>query len=240
MNFYKEIVKNTLTEEKKAEVKTDVVAYYFVRPIANLLTYPCIKLKMSATTVTKISAISVILMYLTFILGNTKYLYLLAIFFLYVWNVLDGVDGNIARYTNTCSANGGLWDATAGWLAMYFFFSSMGIVAFREESLITINWIPKYFYIIIGAFSGFCLIFPRLVMHKKAGLYSQEEIKKDKDRKNYGILKKIIFNLTSINGLATLFFIIALFTNTCNICMLVYLLLNGIIGIGMTLKLLYK
>lgn len=240
MNYIKELRKKTLPEDKKKEVKTDIIAYYIIRPIGDLLTYPFLKLKISATTVTKISAIFIILMYAIFLLGNTHSWYLIAILMLFIWDVLDGVDGNIAWYTDTCSPNGGLWDATVGWLAMFFFFSAMGIVAFREQSLIELNFIPKYLYIIIGDLAGFCLIFPRLVMHKKAELFGKEEIKKDKDRANYGLIKKILFNLTSINGLAMIFFIVAIVTNTCNICVLIYLVLNGAIGLGMTLKLLKK
>lgn len=238
MGYFKELRKKTLPKDKKNEVKTDLIAYYIIRPLGDILTYPCLKLKINATTITKISAIFIILMYITVILGNSNFYYMLAVLFLFIWDILDAVDGNIARFTDTCSPKGGLWDASVGWLAMFFFFSAMGIIAFRENSLIDITIIPKYIYIILGSFSGFCLIFPRLVMHKKAGLFGNDEIKSDKDRANYGIIKKIVFNLTSINGLAMVLFIISLFTNTCNLCMLLYVILNGAIGIGMTLKLL--
>lgn len=240
MGYFKELRKRTLPEDKKEEVKTDLIAYYIIRPLGDILTYPCLKLKISATIVTKISAIFIMLMYIIFLLGNTKFWYLIAVLFLFIWDVLDAVDGNIARYTDTCSPEGGLWDASIGWLAMYFFFSAMGIVAFRENSLIEINFIPKYFYIVFGSFSAFSLIFPRLVMHKKAGLFGKEKIKEAKDRAHYGLIKKIIFNLTSINGLAMIFFMVSVFTSTCNICTILYLILNGAIGIGMTIKLLYE
>lgn len=238
MSYFKELRKKTLPEDKKEEVKTDIIAYYIIRPLGDIFTYPCLKLKISATTITKLSCVFIILMYLAFILGSNNMWYLIAVLFLFIWDVLDAVDGNIARFTDTCSPKGGLWDATVGWLALYFFFSAMGIVAFRENSIIPLDFIPKYLYIVIGAFSGFSLLFPRLVMHKKAGLFGNEKIKEEKDRANYGILKKIVFNLTSINGFAMIFFVIAIFTNTTNICTLAYLILNGAIGLGMTMKLL--
>ncbi len=238
MSYFKELRKKTLPEDKKEEVKTDIIAYYIIRPLGDIFTYPFLKLKVSATTVTKISAIFILLMYVTFILGNTNFWYLIAVLFLFIWDILDAVDGNIARFTDTCSPKGGLWDATVGWLATYLFFSAMGIIAYREISLIEINMIPKYLYIIFGFISGFGLIFPRLVMHKKAGLVGADKIKEVKDRANYNKLKKIVFNVTSVNGLAMVFFVIGIFTNTVNICTLVYLVLNGAIGLLTTLKLL--
>lgn len=240
MGYFKELRKKTLPEDKKEEVKTDIIAYYIIRPLGDIFTYPFLKMKISATTVTKISAIFAILMYIVFLAGSSTLGYLIAILLLFIWDILDAVDGNIARFTDTCSPRGGLWDATVGWVATYFFFSAMGIVAFKENSIFKFEFIPQYIYIICGFLSGMGLIFPRLVMHKKAGLFGSENIKKDKDRKNYGIIKKVIFNITSVNGLAMIFFVISIYTKTSNICTLIYCVLNMAIGIGMTLKLLYK
>lgn len=238
MGYFKELRKKTLPEDKKEEVKTDLIAYYIIRPLGDIFTWPCLKLKISATTVTKISLLFIILMYIFFVFGTNSTWYLIAIICLFIWDVLDAVDGNIARYTDTCSPKGGLWDATVGWIAIYVFFSAMGILAYRENSLIELSFIPKYMYIVMGDLAALGLIFPRLVMHKKAGLVGKEGIKEEKDRTNYGILKKIVFNLTSINGFAMIFFIAAIITNTCNILVPVYLFLNGAIGVGMLYKLL--
>lgn len=238
MGYFKELRKKTLPEDKKDEVKTDIIAYYIIRPLGDIFTWPFLKLNISATAVTKISLLFIILTYIFFLMGNTYKYYLIAIVFLFIWDILDAVDGNIARFTDTCSPKGGLWDATVGWLAVYIFFSAMGLIAFREESIIPIEFIPKYAYIIMGDIAAMGLLFPRLVMHKKAGLFGNDKIKEEKDRANYGILKKIIFNLTSVNGFAMVFFIIAILTNTCNLCTIAYLVLNGIIGLGMLLKLL--
>lgn len=238
MGYFRELRKKTLPEDKKNEVKTDIIAYYIIRPLGDVFTYPCLKLKISATTVTKFSAIFIILMYITFLLGTSKFYYMLALIFLFIWDILDAVDGNIARFTDTCSPKGGLWDASVGWLAIFFFFSAMGIIAFRENSIIKINFISEYVYIILGFFSGFFLLFPRLVMHKKAGLFGNDKIKADKDRANYGIIKKIVFNITSINGLAIIIFVMSMITNTCNLCMLLYTFFNGAICIGMLFNLL--
>lgn len=240
MGYFKDLRKKTLPEDKKNEVKTDLIAYYIIRPLGDIFTYPFLKLKISATAVTKLSLLFIMAMYILFIFGNNIQFYFIATICLFIWDILDAVDGNIARYTDTCSPNGGLWDATVGWIAVYFFFSAMGIIAYREGSLFEFSFIPKYFYIIMGDIAGFSLLFARLVMHKKAGLYGNDKIKAAKERANYGIIKKIVFNITSINGFAMIFFIVALFTNTTNILTIMYTLLNVLIGIGMIYKLLKK
>lgn len=237
MGFIKEIRKKTLPKEKDEQAKIDFVTYYVIRGIADAITLPFIKLKISATAVTKFSLIWVILMFVFFMMEGIEYTILGFICF-FIWDVLDGVDGNIARYTDTCSVNGGLWDATVGWLATFIFFLAMGIMAYRENSIIALEFIPKYYYIILGAMAGFLLLFPRLVMHKKKGMQADEDISELKDRAHYGIIKKIVFNLDSINGLALIIFIIACYFNLTNLCTIGYLILNGGIALGMCYKLL--
>ena len=235
----KKLREKTLPKDKSAEVKKDLIAYYIIRPLGDILTLPCLKLKISATTVTKISLIFVVLMFILF-LGESVPFYIAALICLFIWDVLDAVDGNIARYTETTSALGGLWDATVGWLAIFFFFMAMGIVAFREQSLISLDFIPKYYYIILGVFAGFSFIFPRLVMHKKAGLLSKEDVAEVKERTNYGILKTIVFNITSVNGFAFIIFTVSLFLKITNLCTIFYFVLDGLIALGVLYKLLKK
>ncbi len=235
MNLIKNMRKKALPEDKKNEVKTDVIAYYFFKPISDLLTYVFLKFKVSATKVTQLSLFWVALAFIVFFIGNTKIYYSFGLIFIFIWNILDGIDGNIARYTNTCTPKGGLWDATVGWLAMYVFYFGMGLIAFRENSLISLSFIPKYYYVVFGSIAGFSLIFPRLVMHKKAGLEGKESIKKEKDRKNYNLLKKIVFNIDSINGLGFIIFIVSVFLNITNIVMIMYFIIN----LGIALKMSY-
>ncbi len=238
MNLIKELRKKTLPESKKNEVKTDIIAFYFFRPISDILTYLFLKLKISATKVTQFSLIWILLSFILFIIGDNKIYYAAALLCIFIWDILDGIDGNIARYTDTCSTKGGLWDATVGWLAMYVFFTGMGLVAFRENSLIKLNFFPNYYYILFGTLAGFSLLFPRLVMHKKAGLEGTSSIKEAKDRYHYGILKKIVFNISSINGLGLIIFIISVSLNITNIVIIMYFILNLGIALGLDYKLL--
>lgn len=235
----KKLREKTLPKDKSAEVKKDLIAYYIIRPLGDILTLPCLKIKISATQVTKISLIFVVLMFILFLGGTTQF-YVAALMCLFIWDVLDAVDGNIARYTDTTSPLGGLWDATVGWLATFFFFMAMGIVAYREESLIRLDFIPNYYYIILGVFAGFSFIFPRLVMHKKVGLFTKKDVAEVKERTNYGILKTIVFNITSVNGFAFIIFAISIFMKITNLCTILYFILDGLIGLGVLYKLLKK
>lgn len=97
--FIKELRKKTLPKDKNDEVKKDFLAYYVIRPLGDCCTLPFIKLGISATTVTKISGIFVILAFIFFMINNVW----LGFLFLFIWDVLDAVDGNIARFTDTTS-----------------------------------------------------------------------------------------------------------------------------------------
>ena len=175
-------------------------------------------------------------MFICFLLG----FYYIGFVCLLVWDILDGVDGNLARYTDNCSNMGCLWDATTGWLAMFVFFLSMGLVAYREHSLVEIAFIPKYYYLIFGSLAAFGILFPRLVMHKKAGLLGEESVHKEKTRSEYSLAKNILLNLISINGLAFLIFVLATIFKLTNITMIFYLFICGVVGLGMLVNMLFK
>ena len=232
----KEMRKKSMPESKKKMEKADIFIAYLIRPISDLITYPLSKTKIKPTTITKISAVFVILMFICFLLG----FYYIGFVCLLVWDILDGVDGNLARYTDNCSNMGCLWDATTGWLAMFVFFLSMGLVAYREHSLVEIAFIPKYYYLIFGSLAAFGILFPRLVMHKKAGLLGEESVHKEKTRSEYSLAKNILLNLISINGLAFLIFVLATIFKLTNITMIFYLFICGVVGLGMLVNMLFK
>lgn len=114
MMTFEELHKKTLPEHKKAAVKIDFVSYYLWRPICDFLSILLMG-KIEATTVTILSFYACIISLACFSLKIGIAGVLLGYFFLWVWNIADGIDGNIARYTDTCSKSGDLWDAVAGY-----------------------------------------------------------------------------------------------------------------------------
>ena len=132
----KKLHEKTLPEYKKNYVKIDFVSYYLWRPICDIMTILLLDTNVTATCVTVISFIACFISLGCFIIFPGLKGALLGYLFFWIWNISDGIDGNIARYTDSCSKKGDLWDALAGYVAMYVFYFGAGLIAFYENSLI--------------------------------------------------------------------------------------------------------
>ena len=222
---YSAFVAKAMPESKAASANKCLIGHYFLRPVSHLIAMPLVRADVPALFVTKISMVFVFLALAEFMFANTLHGFILAWFFLLVWNILDGVDGDIARYTETMSPKGGLWDATVGWLATVVFYIGMGCAASRLPSALNLGFFKDY-YLFMGCVAALCWIFPRLVMHKKLGLFDSDSVASVQDREHYGPFKLFYFNLTSINGAGALAFLFSMCAGITDICLLAYLALS--------------
>ena len=221
----KQLHEKTLPEEKKKYVQIDYVSFYLWRPICDYVTILLLDTKITATLVTILSFYACLAALCVFIAIPGMVGALLGYFFLWIWNISDGVDGNLARYRDECTRAGDLWDATAGYLAMFVFYYGAGIVAAHESSQIVISGISAVNYVEMGAIAGACTILPRLVVHKKDSVYGNAQKENLKDRTSFGIIKIIGLNLVSINGFAGLLFLLCVITRTVNLFMTCYVII---------------
>ena len=125
MGILKDIEKESMTKEKKEQAKNDIFAYYIGRPLSYVLTVPFFKLKVKPNVVSLISIFPSIIGFLFIGFGETLTQKIFGWIMFFLWNLLDGVDGNIARYTKQFSKTGSLWDATSGYIAMFLSFQAM-------------------------------------------------------------------------------------------------------------------
>lgn len=226
---FKELHKKTLPEHKKVAVKIDFVSYYLWRPICDLVSILLMG-RISATTITIVSFYSCIISLVCFSLKQEVSSALLGYFFLWIWNIADGIDGNIARYTDTCSKSGDLWDAVAGYAAMIVFYLGAGLVAANEESNIVIPFVKPEDYVLMGAVAAICMVFPRLATQKKQAVYGARAVTAFKDKTQYSFTKKVAFNIISINGLAGLLFLAAIVFKLTNIFIFGYFIVMLVFG----------
>ena len=235
---YKEFVEKAMPEEKRTWARKDL-SYYLFRPICNLLSLRCLRWNIAAMSITKFSLLFPLLALIFFAcLPNAAGLWSgwVAIF---IWNILDGVDGDIARFTDTCSPMGELWDATVGWIAMIVFFIGMGLTAFYHAGNdLILSSISPSIYLALGIITAILTMFPRQVMHKKSTIMGKESANAVKSRTNYGWPKVIVLNLNSINGLGALLFAAAYCLHLNGLCTICYFLLNSVICVGTLYKLL--
>ena len=226
-----QIAERSMTEEKRRSARNDLFAFYIGRPLSYVLTIPFLYTSISPNMVSLLSFIPQIVGFLIFCNANTMSGLIVGWFMFFLWNLLDGVDGNIARYKKQFSPLGSVYDAASGYMACTLTFFSMGIVAahfpgFTSTSLA----ISPEMLIILGALSGIFTMFPRLVMHKAKSTVHDKSIGDDlTDREHFSLIRVIALNLKSVTGGAQLLMLVAILTGISDIYTVCYFVFNLLI-----------
>lgn len=228
----KDLHQRTLPKEKKKAVKIDFISYYLWRPLCDFLSVLLINTNIEATTVTIFSFWTAFLALPVFIFVHGIKGALLGYLLIWFWNIADGIDGNIARYKKTFSKKGDFWDAVAGYMAMVSFYFGAGIIAASEKSLIFSSLLDTKYYILLGGIAALSTIFPRLIVQKKSVVYGDGATESLKKKSNYGLLRKIVMNINSINGLAGLLLLLAIVFHITNVFIIFYGIFQFIFACG--------
>ena len=237
MNIVKDMAQKTMTPEKRKQAKNDFFAFYIGRPLSYVLTVPFLKLKIKPNTVSLISIFPSIIGFLLVGFGNALTIKLIGVLMFFLWNLLDGVDGNIARYTKQFSKTGSLWDATSGYVAMVMTFMAMGTGCYYGEC--TFLPIDQVLMVVLGGISAILIIFPRLVMHKRmTSIGNDEKTESVKDKSQYGIIKILALNLISISGFIQILMLLAVIFKMMDIFTICYFIINLLICVVSVTKLL--
>lgn len=226
MNYceqYRDLRDKTMTPEKYASAKQDYFAFYIGRPLSYWLTIPFLKTNLTPNQVSYISIIPILIGFILMTFGESKATLIVGWLMFFLWNLLDGVDGNLARYRKNFSKDGSVIDAMAGYASMAFTFLSAGIAASNYNNL---NLEPKYF-IVLGALSSMSLLFPRLIMHKYINTVGEDNASESvKDKKAFSPLKILALNLTSITGLPQVFLFISILMSMLDYFTIIYFFIN--------------
>lgn len=229
----REIEKVTMSEEKRKSAKNDFCAFYIGRPISYFLTIPFLYTNISPNTISLLSIIPIIIGFLLMCFGSTKSVLIFGWTFFFLWNLLDGVDGNVARYRKKYSKMGSVYDAMSGYVAMVLSFFAWGVAAAHNGGYLCDYYFAAEIYIILGALSGVFVIFPRLVMHKTIStLGNTNSMNTVKDKSEYGILKLFALNLTSISGFVQVFMLLAIIFNLLDIFTISYFVINFVVMVA--------
>ena len=125
----KDIEAKTMSPEKRQEAKKDLFAFYIGRPLSYLLTIPFINTSITPNQVSYLSLLPLGLGLGLMLLVPTLAGQVLAWLCFFLWNLLDGVDGNLARYKGISSPMGSVVDAMSGYAAMFISYLAMGVAA---------------------------------------------------------------------------------------------------------------
>lgn len=226
---YRDLRDSTMSPEKYASAKQDYFAFYIGRPLSYWLTIPFLNTKLTPNQISYISIIPIFIGFILMTVSDSKIVLMLGWLMFFLWNLLDGVDGNLARYRKQFSKDGSVIDAMAGYASMALTFLSAGVAASNYNGSI----IESKYLIILGSLSSMSLIFPRLVMHKYINSVGENNSSESvKDKKTFSSLKVFALNLTSITGLPQVFLFIAILTVTLDYFTIVYFLINFAIMIA--------
>lgn len=234
---YKEIYDIAMPMAKRKEERLNIWVTIAVRPLSVLLIKPLVKTKVKPTTITKISVLACLIGFAFLACGDSMMSSLIGCFFFFIWAVLDGADGNLARCTNQCSPLGDLWDTMGGYAAMVLMYFGAGIAAYYDVS--KYQYTNGANYLILGGATAIMSLFPRLVMHKKkSSNIESKAVKEISDKQGFSLSKVIGMNLVSPSGAMQLILLAAILTHTLNLFIGVYFIINlGIMAISLRILL---
>lgn len=223
---FKQLFQVCVPNETRKKERFFIWDGWVLRPLSILFTIPLLKSKITPTDVTIISVIfslagGILLCWPS----KSLLLPIIGWCCFCLWAILDGVDGNLARATNQCSAKGELWDAIGGYASMVLIYMGAGIRSFFDNNFLPLG--PNYLMLIVCAFSSLAALFPRLIMHKQMTI-SNGAINKTvlNDKANFGLREIIISNFISVAGFMQVIFLLCILTHTLNIFTCVYCLIN--------------
>ena len=230
----KEIEQKTMSQEKRKSAKNDYFAFYVGRPLSYILTIPFLYTEITPNAVSLISIAPLVLGFIVMYFAKSTVVMLLGWGCFFLWNLLDGVDGNIARYKKQFSPLGSVYDAMSGYVAMVLSFFAWGVAAAHNGGVLdAILPITADIYVILGALSGVFQIFPRFIMHKAiTTLGDENKVSSVKDKSEYSSIKLFALNITSVAGFLQVIMLLAIVLNMMDVFTLGYFLLNMLVMVA--------
>ncbi|MFC1868980.1 CDP-alcohol phosphatidyltransferase family protein [Thermodesulfobacteriota bacterium] len=141
------------------------ISRFIFRPIGFLLTWVALRIGLTTESTAWLSGI-VGVSGCVFIMSKHTNFILFGIFLLLFFNLLDCVDGSIARVTKTENPYGRFLDSICGGIVDLAFWGVVGVMAFRNEDLLI--WpdpcgVNTLFWLAIGSLTCFLYIFTSFI-----------------------------------------------------------------------------
>lgn len=208
--------------------KNDLFAFYIGRPLSYALSIPFMYMNISPNMISLISVVPAAAGFAAACLARSKGGMIAAWLMFFLWNLLDGVDGNVARYKKQFSKMGSVYDAMAGYVASALMFFAAGIMAAHSQGpLLRAGLVTGEALVICGGLIAITDLLPRLVMHKAVTtLMDKNAVKEVMDKADYGIVQTIALNLRSCAGGAQFLLLVAILFNILDLYTVCYLLFN--------------
>lgn len=241
MKYTMKDIMASYTPEKRKD--TSLWARVFSRPLSFAVTYPLINLGVSANAVSVASIFVALLACGLLMMGDP--LSTIGVFIFLFWDVLDCVDGNIARVKKASSLKGEYMDAISGYTAPAFIYLAVGVAAFRKPGIMSGI---GYWIIVIGAVASLSDLLSRIIYQKF--LVTQLKLNAGKktitssiEKERKGGLKRsldLIMKNMTYSSLFMPLLVIANFTHSFDILVTFYCLYSVVILAGSYLMFIVK
>lgn len=222
---YREIYDICVPEKKRKEERFNIFASAIGRPISIIITKWFINTGVKPTTITKWSIVCCLIGFFILCFSTALSHILIGWLFFFAWNILDGVDGNLARCKKQCSILGDLWDTMGGYIAMILTYFSAGVMAYYNPQMPL--YLDHSIFLILGCATSVISIFPRLMMHKRKSSTLKEDISSSiSDKNKFGLSQIIAMNLISPSGFMQIIFLLSMIFRLLNYYIVFYFVIN--------------
>lgn len=222
----KDIEKKTMSREKRKEAKNSIFAFYIGRPLSYVLTIPFLYINLSPNLVTIFSIIFSFVGFAFLSFGVNIKQQLIGVLFFFLWNMGDGIDGNIARFKDLKSSTGDMLDTLGGYIAMCLLLLGMGNAAYNDGNML---FVPKMTIIVIAELSAVFTLIPRLLMHRKLAMNLNKRTASLKDKKSYGLMKIIALNICDPAGFQEVIMFLSLIMGLNTVFTIGYFFVNMVV-----------
>lgn len=133
---------------------------FIFRPVSFFVTWLAIRIGLTTEAVSWLSGVAGLAGCIFLISGGQKFL-VAGIGLLWLFNLLDCVDGDIARTMKTGNPYGQFLDSICGGIIDLIFWAVVGVMAFRNPEYLLIQKIvpvPEFTWLIIGSLTCFLFI----------------------------------------------------------------------------------
>ena len=214
-----------------------------LRPLSYFPSSVFVNLGFSATQVTLLNYIVVLVSLATLIFFDKNFLFISALL-LILWQLLDIVDGNIARFLKQTSNLGGFLDHMLGIFLLISLYPIIGLKLILNNDLLNFLFLENNLIIFISCFTSILSLLFRLTGFYVHNIFKNSPIDDYKydnlsSLKKNNFSQKIIFflrNAEMLGGYQILFFLFFCIINFLDLFILIYFFIN----LGALLFIFYK
>ncbi len=243
-------IRSMYTEEKRAFDRNNPWGYFVVRPISYYVTWPFLRLGISANRVTATGMIIGVIGCALLAFGS--YIYMIAgVLLLNIWVLLEYVDGNVARCTKSTSSYGRFIDHLNEIIVCALLFICVGIGAFNHPDpyldtfvnlIFSVN-VDRGIFLFLGGWASLFYFLPRYIGYDFAKVFSQGQSGAkimSRSALSGGAIGKIAFTVYSTTGVVIPILVLAVIFKFLSIFLLLWALIHTSAFVILIPKLLRK